>query len=59
VAATAARWEPLDAATLETYFTTLDFRLGERQIAGLTEFARRTASRGDWPETPRITFADV
>jgi chorismate dehydratase len=41
VAAQAARWEPFDAATLATYFRTLDFRLGERQRAGLVEFGRR------------------
>ncbi|MEU5214251.1 menaquinone biosynthesis protein [Streptomyces sp. NPDC020742] len=38
----AARWEPFDAQTLEHYYTTaLDFRLGERQLAGIAEFARR------------------
>jgi chorismate dehydratase len=41
VAATAARWEIFDAATLANYFRTLDFSLGERQVAGLREFARR------------------
>ena len=41
VAATAARWEVFDADTLATYFRTLDFSLGERQLAGLREFARR------------------
>lgn len=41
IAAQAARWEVFDAATLATYFRTLDFRLGERQLAGLQEFARR------------------
>jgi chorismate dehydratase len=41
VAATAARWEVFDAATLATYFRTLDFSLGERQVAGLREFAAR------------------
>ena len=41
VAAQAARWETFDAATLATYFRTLDFSLGERQLAGLREFARR------------------
>ena len=49
VAASAARWEPFDAATLATYFRTLDFSLGERQIAGLREFARRAAARGEAP----------
>ncbi|TAM92481.1 MAG: ABC transporter substrate-binding protein [Jatrophihabitans sp.] len=41
VAAQAARWEVFDAATLATYFRTLDFSLGRRQQAGLREFARR------------------
>ncbi len=41
VAATAARWEVFDASTLATYFRTLDFSLGERQVAGLREFASR------------------
>jgi len=41
VAAQAARWESFDAATLARYFRTLDFSLGERQVAGLTEFGRR------------------
>jgi chorismate dehydratase len=47
VAAQAARWEPFDAATLATYFRTLDFSLGERQIDGLVEFARRAAAAGE------------
>ncbi len=41
VAAAAARWEVFDAATLATYFRTLDFSLGSRQVDGLREFARR------------------
>ena len=41
VAATAARWEVFDPDTLATYFRTLDFSLGQRQLAGLREFARR------------------
>jgi chorismate dehydratase len=52
VAAAAARWEPFDAATLATYFRTLDFSLGERQVAGLREFARRAAARGEAPALP-------
>jgi chorismate dehydratase len=59
VAAAAARWEALDAATLETYFTTLDFTLGERQLRGLTAFARRAAPRGDWPPDVEVAFAPV
>src|ERR687889_1846646 len=52
VAESAARWEPLDASTLATYFRALDFSLGERQIAGLREFARRAAARGEAPALP-------
>ncbi|MFD0816872.1 menaquinone biosynthetic enzyme MqnA/MqnD family protein [Micromonospora zhanjiangensis] len=46
VAAAAARWEPFDAATLANYFRALDFSLGDRQVAGLREFARRAAALG-------------
>ncbi|GID30069.1 menaquinone biosynthetic enzyme MqnA/MqnD family protein [Paractinoplanes brasiliensis] len=52
VAAAAARWEPFDAETLATYFRALDFSLGERQIAGVREFARRAAARGEVPVLP-------
>jgi chorismate dehydratase len=52
VAEAAARWEPFDAATLATYFRTLDFSLGDRQIAGIREFARRAAGRGEAPPLP-------
>lgn len=48
-AAAAARWEPFSAETLATYFRTLDFSLGPRQVAGLREFARRAAERGEVP----------
>ena len=61
VAGAAARWEPFDAATLATYFRALDFSLGERQVAGLREFARRAALRGEAPPLPATgpTFAEV
>ena len=52
VAEAAARWEPFDAATLATYFRALDFSLGERQIEGVREFARRAAERGEVPSLP-------
>jgi chorismate dehydratase len=52
VAAAAARWEPFDAATLASYFRVLDFSLGERQVAGLREFARRAAELGAAPALP-------
>ncbi|GIE81279.1 chorismate dehydratase [Actinoplanes philippinensis] len=61
VAEAAARWEPFDAATLANYFRALDFSLGERQIAGVREFARRAAARGEVPALPAEgpEFADV
>ncbi|GAA1587207.1 menaquinone biosynthetic enzyme MqnA/MqnD family protein [Actinoplanes couchii] len=61
VAEAAARWEPFDAATLANYFRVLDFSLGERQIAGVREFARRAADRGEVPPLPADgpRFADV
>ena len=49
VAAAAARWETLSAETLARYFRVLDFSLGERQVAGVREFARRAADRGAVP----------
>jgi chorismate dehydratase len=52
VAASAARWEPFDAATLASYFRVLDFSLGPRQVAGLREFAARAAERGTVPALP-------
>jgi len=52
VAQAAARWEPFDAATLATYFRALDFSLGPRQVAGLTEFAGRAAALGEVPALP-------
>jgi len=59
IATQAARWEPFDAATLATYFRTLDFSLGERQVEGLVEFSRRAAIAGvtDKPVAP--VFAEV
>ena len=51
-ATAAARWEPFDAATLASYFRVLDFSLGERQVTGLREFARRAAALGAVPPLP-------
>jgi chorismate dehydratase len=48
----AARWEPFDAGTLASYFRTLDFSLGDRQVAGLREFARRATALGEAPPLP-------
>ncbi len=52
VAEAAARWETFDAATLANYFRTLDFSLGERQVAGIREFAARAAALGEVPSLP-------
>ena len=49
VASAAARWEPFSADELADYFRALDFALGERQIAGLREFAARAAESGAVP----------
>jgi chorismate dehydratase len=59
VAAQAARWEVFDSATLATYFRTLDFSLGARQVAGLTEFARRAAAAGALPGQVAVSFAEL
>ena len=59
VAAQAARWEVFDAPTLANYFRTLDFSLGERQLAGLTEFARRAAAVGAVAGPVVPEFAEV
>ncbi|GIJ26547.1 chorismate dehydratase [Micromonospora qiuiae] len=52
VAESAARWESFDAATLASYFRALDFSLGDRQVAGLREFARRAAALNETPALP-------
>ncbi|MEO8889111.1 MAG: menaquinone biosynthesis protein [Jatrophihabitantaceae bacterium] len=59
IAAQAARWEPFDAATLGTYFRTLDFSLGERQVEGLVEFSRRAAAVGVIANAVAPAFAAV
>jgi len=59
VAAQAARWEVFDAATLATYFRTLDFSLGPRQLDGLVEFARRCAATGAVPAAVTPAFAAI
>jgi chorismate dehydratase len=54
VAEHASRWEVFETPVLERYFTTLDFRLGRRQLEGVTEFVRRTAGTGDYPEDVQV-----
>ncbi|HEY7009153.1 MAG TPA: menaquinone biosynthesis protein [Jatrophihabitantaceae bacterium] len=59
VASAAARWEVFDGETLATYFRTLDFSLGPRQIDGLLEFARRAALSGGVASHVTPEFAQV
>jgi chorismate dehydratase len=59
VAEQAARWEVFDTATLATYFRTLDFSLGPRQIEGLVEFSRRAAATGAVPASVQPAFAEI
>ncbi len=59
VATQAARWEVFDTATLATYFRTLDFSLGPRQLDGLVEFARRAVAVGAVPTSVTPAFAAV
>lgn len=60
VAEQAARWEAFDAITLERYFAeALDFSLGERQLAGIAEFARRTAHDTGYPADVRVSLLEA
>ncbi len=59
VAARAARWETFSAATLATYFRTLDFSLGPRQLEGVAAFADRAAAAGELPAGRRLTLAAI
>jgi chorismate dehydratase len=59
VAQSAARWEDFEASALVRYFQTPDFSLGERQLAGLAEFARRVGPRIGLARFEQPTFADV
>jgi len=54
VAEQAARWESFDAGLLERYFTTLDFRLGGEQLAGIADFARRAGATTGFPPDVRV-----
>ncbi|WP_069814433.1 menaquinone biosynthetic enzyme MqnA/MqnD family protein [Streptomyces sp. TP-A0874] len=58
VAEQAARWESFDAQVLERYFTTLDFRLGSEQLAGIAEFARRTGGTTGFPPDVRVEMLE-
>ncbi|HEY3923310.1 MAG TPA: menaquinone biosynthesis protein [Acidothermaceae bacterium] len=59
VARSAARWEDFEAPALVRYFQTLDFSLGDRQLAGLAEFARKVGPRIGLARYEQPTFADV
>ncbi|MGW7352217.1 menaquinone biosynthesis protein [Streptomyces sp. Z26] len=59
VAEQASRWEPFEANVLERYFTTLDFRLGAEQLAGIREFARRTGPDLGYPADVRVELLDT
>ncbi|MFF4043984.1 menaquinone biosynthetic enzyme MqnA/MqnD family protein [Streptomyces sp. NPDC001816] len=54
VAEQASRWEAFDEATLEQYFTTLDFSFGEPQLAAVTEFARRVGPTTGFPSNVKV-----
>lgn len=54
VAEQAARWETFDEPVLERYFTTLDFRFGPAQLAGVTEFARRVGPTTGFPADVKV-----
>ncbi|MFI8091874.1 menaquinone biosynthetic enzyme MqnA/MqnD family protein [Streptomyces sp. NPDC086080] len=57
----AARWAEFDAATLKRYYlSALDFSLGERQLTGLREFARRVGGdAAGFPPDVRIGLLDT
>ena len=47
------------ATLLERYFTTLDFRFGAEQLAGVREFARRTGPTTGYPADVNVRILDV
>jgi chorismate dehydratase len=54
VAEQAARWEAFDEETLARYFTTLDFRFGDAQLAAVAEFARRVGPTTGFPADVKV-----
>ncbi|KOX01556.1 menaquinone biosynthesis protein [Streptomyces sp. NRRL B-1140] len=54
VAEQAARWEAFDEQTLARYFTTLDFRFGDPQLAAVAEFARRVGPTTGFPADVKV-----
>lgn len=61
ICAQAARWEAFDADTLRRYYlTALDFSLGDRQLAGIAEFARRVGGPdAGFPPDVRLHLLDA
>jgi chorismate dehydratase len=59
VAASAARWEDFDAATLQRYFTTLDFSLGPRQIEGMRRFSAMVGPRLGLAPVTQFDFLEI
>jgi chorismate dehydratase len=56
----AAQWEQFDAATLERYYATLSFDLGERHLAGIAEFARKVGGeQAGFPRDVRVQLLDA
>lgn len=58
VAEQAARWEVFEPPVLRRYFTTLDFRFGRDQLAGVAEFARRTGDATGYPSDVHVELLD-
>ncbi|GHJ34834.1 chorismate dehydratase [Streptomyces sp. TS71-3] len=58
VAEQAARWEVFGQDVLARYFTTLDFRFGPDQLAGVTEFARRVGPTTGFPADVRVELLE-
>ncbi|GHF31609.1 menaquinone biosynthesis protein [Streptomyces griseoluteus] len=54
VAEQAARWEAFDEATLEQYFTTLDFSFGPPQLKAVAEFAHRVGPTTGFPADVKV-----
>ncbi|MFI6339482.1 menaquinone biosynthetic enzyme MqnA/MqnD family protein [Streptomyces sp. NPDC050535] len=58
VAEQAARWEAFDERVLEQYFTTLDFRFGDPQLAAVREFARRVGETTGFPSDVNVRLLE-
>ncbi len=59
VAEHASRWEPFEHGVLERYFTeALDFSLGDSQLSGIAEFARRVGHDSGFPSDVRVRLLE-